>query len=369
MKKFFRGYFRPTAGEFEELWGKAIFAFDANFLLNVYRYTPQTQQKMITILEKLGTRVWIPHQAALEFHRNRHRVIAAQASAYEQAKQLIVTAFNLLNGQLSQFSRHPFISCTEITSSLIETRDRLVQKLDLDRKNHPDLDDVDTLREKLTQIIDDDKIGEPFDAKSQQQLRSEGDLRYKQKIPPGFKDDNKEHPHGDFYIWRQLIDRAKTSQRPIIFTTDDRKEDWWLRAHGKTIGPRPELIQEMIETSGQMFYMYVSDIFIELAGKHVGVEGSDEAIREVRTVREQDERQATESTTQTASGVDPNLVLGVPGRAVETMPHLTGSLRGEAKILQTTLNVAIADSKTASVEPPDLTPLPIVPTKADPDAS
>lgn len=373
MKKSFRGYFQPTAQEFEELWEKATFAFDANFLLNVYRYTPQTQQKMLSILEKLGGRVWIPHQAVLEFHRNRHRVIAAQAAAYEQAKKAIADAFKTLTGQLSQFARHPFIDCAKITNSLFETHDRLIERLELDRKNHPDLDEADTLRERLTQILDDGKIGEPFEAKRRQELRGEGERRYKQKTPPGFKDDDndKDHPYGDFYVWRQLMDRALESKRPIIFTTDDRKEDWWLRSHGRTIGPRPELIQEMLESTEQMFYMYVSDRFIELAGKRFEVEGSDEAVREVRTVREQDERQATAPTVQTATGVDPNLVLGKPGREVEATP-LTGSSRpgGDVKILLKGGHVAIADrEETMSPDHADSEPR-MQPSdqKRDPDA-
>jgi hypothetical protein len=317
MRNTFRWFYAPTSAEFEELWSNAIFAFDANFLLNVYRYTPKTQQQMLSILERLGDRVWIPHQAALEFHRNRHRVIADQVAAYQEAKKAITESFGSLKGQLSRFARHPFIDCRKIDEALRETEERLVAKLDADSRVHPDLGESDSLRERLTEILGDAKIGAPINSEKRKELLAQGEQRYKQEIPPGFKDNKKEQPYGDWFVWRQLMDRATEKKQPIIFTTDDRKEDWWLRQQGKTIGPRPELIQEMFETTGQMFHMYVSDHFVELAAKRLDVEGSDEAVREVRTVREQDERQAPMSALQVATGVDPNLVLGRPGRPIE----------------------------------------------------
>src|SRR5262249_27223061 len=149
MKKRFRAYFRPTAEEFDDLWEKAIFTFDANFLLNVYRYTPETQQKMLLVLEKLGDNVWIPHQAALEFHRNRLGVIAKQAGAYEQARKAIEDTVNRLQGQLSQLARHPVINCDKITTAVSGTARQLIDELECDSRKHPDLHAEDTLREEL----------------------------------------------------------------------------------------------------------------------------------------------------------------------------------------------------------------------------
>jgi hypothetical protein len=53
MRKMFPGHFRPKPEEFDQLLQECIFAFDTNVLLNVYRYTPETQEKLFAILEKL----------------------------------------------------------------------------------------------------------------------------------------------------------------------------------------------------------------------------------------------------------------------------------------------------------------------------
>lgn len=38
MKSKFRGYYKPTDEEFDTLWKNAVFVFDTNVLLNLYRY-------------------------------------------------------------------------------------------------------------------------------------------------------------------------------------------------------------------------------------------------------------------------------------------------------------------------------------------
>jgi hypothetical protein len=349
MRSSFRGYFPPTAEELDQLWSSALFAFDANVLLNVYRYTEQTQQKMLAILSGLGDRVWIPHQAALEFHRNRPRVIADHAAAYEKATTEIGNAFETLKGRLrSDFTRHPVIDCGEIIDILDETRARLIATLQGSKAKHPDFATEDALRDKLIAILSDEKVGKAFDPKRKETLNGDAEKRAKQKVPPGYNDKDKQHPYGDYYVWSQLLDRAKECSCPIILVTDERKDDWWVRIEGRTIGPRSELIEEMFECSGQVFYMYRPDAFIELAAKRFGVEGSDEAVREVRTAHEhvQDE---IGLAVQTAAGVDPNSVLGVPGqpiavvtvngsfqppslRSLEEEPEDSATGRGSSKI-------------------------------------
>jgi hypothetical protein len=71
MRRAFPGYYRPTEDEFSELWNGCLFAFDANVLLNLYRYSLETSNEFLTILSEISDRLWIPHQAALEYQRRR----------------------------------------------------------------------------------------------------------------------------------------------------------------------------------------------------------------------------------------------------------------------------------------------------------
>ncbi len=66
MRELFPGYYRPTQEQFQQMWQECIFVFDANVLLNIYRYTSETREELFDILESLKERTWLPHQAMLE---------------------------------------------------------------------------------------------------------------------------------------------------------------------------------------------------------------------------------------------------------------------------------------------------------------
>ncbi|THV58164.1 hypothetical protein EZV76_12860 [Flagellimonas alvinocaridis] len=51
MKDEFPGYFRPTEKKVEEIWRKALFTFDANVLLNLYRYSDETRDEVFKVLQ------------------------------------------------------------------------------------------------------------------------------------------------------------------------------------------------------------------------------------------------------------------------------------------------------------------------------
>lgn len=97
-------------------------------------------------------------------------------------------------------------------------------------------------------------------------------------------------------LWFQIIDKAKEEKRPIIFVTDDTKEDWWEEIMGKTIGPRPELMQEFFSKTGKFFYMYKSDIFMTRAGDYLEQEVDQKTVDEIRELRTSDEK--TQVTTK-----------------------------------------------------------------------
>ena len=119
----------------------------------------------------------------------------------------------------------------------------------------------------------------------------------------------------------------------------------------------------MFEYSGCVFFMYRADRFIELAGKHAGVDVGAATLREVRELGKQDETQTPTSITQTAPGVNPDEVLGLHGRPMNV--RTAGTF-----LRHTELEVLVADD-SPTVEPlevtDDSTKLSNTP-KADPDA-
>lgn len=273
MRELFRSYYPPSSAEISSIWEEGIFSLDANVLLNIYRYSPKTRARFFEILEKLGNRVWITHQAAYEYQENRLKVISDQANAYKAIhehldKVLGLAVIKFLKDNLDQFSRHSYIDVHEITAiverGLKNTFTKAQKHLKQAQAEQADLISDDDLRERLTDLLGD-RIGEGYESERLEELYVEGERRFTAKIPPGFKDEKKKdgsQKYGDFILWSQLLELAATKTKPLIFITDDAKEDWWLIHQGRTISPRRELIDEMYKSAGVSFLMYKSSGFM-----------------------------------------------------------------------------------------------------------
>jgi len=288
MKNIFRGYYRPSEREFSELWQSATIVLDANVLLNMYRYTNETRDRLISILREFGDRLWLPHQAAYEFHKNRLKVICDQQDAYAKVDEILKTHKKEILGQLGEFKRHPFIRIDGLVKSCDRGIDAAIKVIEEQKLKHPSLPDQDKILASITELFDG-KVGVPYEADILNNIYKEGEYRYSIQIPPGFKDATIKQGNdrfGDLVLWFQLIAYAKEKKQPVILVTDDVKDDWWVRLKGKTIGPRPELVEEFHIKTSVSFYMYKTDQFMEFSNhfskKNVSTAMLDE-VREIRT--------------------------------------------------------------------------------------
>jgi hypothetical protein len=285
MRNLFPVYRRPTDEEFSEIWQECIFAFDANVLLDVYRYSSETRERFFEILRRFKDRIWIPHQAALEYHEHRLNIISEKFENFENLQNYL----NDLSKELSY--GHPFVEADElqILLSRIEAVQDILQEI---TGKHLNFLSNDPHWEVLAELFDG-KIGEPFSIGKQEDIRREAEKRFKRKIPPGYKDGSKEGNKcfGDVILWFQLINYAKSQKKPIVLLTNDSKEDWWLKHKGKTIGPRPELIQEISLEAGVRFHMYSRDNFMKYAQEFLKLQDQKAAtaVKEARELRKQDE--------------------------------------------------------------------------------
>ena len=123
--------------------------------------------------------------------------------------------------------------------------------------------------EKLLSLYEG-KVGNAFSKEDLEEEEKKGKERYSKNIPPGYKDSNKQkadnlnNVYGDYILWRQILNYAKSEKKDIILITNDQKEDWWYIEQGKTLGPRIELRKEFFDETGQRFHMYTMSNFIEM---------------------------------------------------------------------------------------------------------
>lgn len=287
MKSMFVGYFRPKEDALLALWNDCIFVVDANVLLNLYRYSTGTRLELEKALENIKDRAFIPHQAAKEFLKNRLSVTAGQAKEYASA----IKTINELVANLSSKDRHPFLSDEELPN-FTKYSEKLVSTLESQQTELFNKFSDDEILIFVEQIFDG-KTGKQYDEIKLGEIVKEGEGRYQKEIPPGYKDSKKEstddpyRKFGDLIVWKQTIDYSKDNKKPVIFITDDKKEDWWLEQSGRTIGPRPELIEEFCKSTKQKFWMYSVDRFIQESAKISKTTVSEDVIQEILKVSQE----------------------------------------------------------------------------------
>jgi hypothetical protein len=297
MKKKFIGFYNPTKDEIEEAWNKGIFAFDANTLLNLYRYTDNTRTDFLNALKTIKDKLFLPFQAAYEYQNNRLEVIESIENSYEELYDIFPENFEKhLVSQINKYKKHPSILTEKIIKLHGEFLANLTKELNKQKTKHPDFRTKDDVLDELTDLFDN-SVGEEFSKEDLLKIYKEGETRYLNEVPPGYKDlSNKKgkgqrHIYGDLIIWKELINNTKNKKQPLIFITDDRKEDWWTIQKGKTIRPREELIKEFFDITGIRILIYNADNFL-LFAKEKGLlpKLKDETIEEVKDIRVSDEK-------------------------------------------------------------------------------
>ncbi|QFU23754.1 DUF4935 domain-containing protein [Shewanella eurypsychrophilus] len=307
MKNEFNGFYGLQEQEVKHLWENAHFVFDANVLLNLYRYQESTTKQLIDVIERFKDRVWVPYHVALEYQRNRLKVIASQHSKFSEVKKVVNSCTSTMQGELNKLQlskRHSTITPDAFISDINAAGEKFLKELDTLEKEHFSVVGDDQIRIRLDTLLDG-KVGpRPSSQEAIKSLEKEAETRFKNKVPPGYMDDKKDQSgepifsyadlsyqrkYSDYIVWAQVVEYAKESQlSDLIFITDDNKEDWWLKVKQngeKTISPRPELKGEISQKSGvKRFHMYSSEGFLKQANEQLNAGVSEETIEEVRDV-------------------------------------------------------------------------------------
>lgn len=302
MKNMFKQYdYFYTPEQYKNIWENALFVFDTNTLLNLYRYQEETKNEFLQVLDKISNRIWIPHHVALEFQRNRLIVICEQKELFSKTKKALGIASKTLSAELEKLKlnkRHSLIKVDDFNRDINKLFTKFEGELDTLKSSQQHLSKADSLKERLESLFELKVGNAPKDQKEVDDLYKEAENRYKNKIPPGYLDNDKndicvdsnliyKKKYGDFLVWRQLLSYTRENEiKQVVFITNDLKEDWWSKfdASGEKFNqPRPELIDEALHVGGiDDFIMYDSEKFLSSSLHYLNVEVSDNAVQEVR---------------------------------------------------------------------------------------
>nr|WP_314597147.1 PIN-like domain-containing protein [uncultured Neisseria sp.] len=313
MKNEFIGFYMPNEKELKAAWRseKTKFIFDTNVLLKLYSYQPNTLSDFFSILKKLGDKIWIPHQVGLEFQNRRLDIKAKEKQKFSELEKQLDEILKVENKINQLFLKGRFPNLDAATENLFNDIRKLVDgyknTLNQCNESQPNIRSHDSIREKIDDCFKG-KVGSPFSQEDLEKIYEDGEKRYKNKIPPGFKDSTKnpstdyfykgveyKRKFGDLILWKQIIEKAKDENiKNVIFITDDEKEDWWYIAKengDKAIGPLANLTHEIIENAKiDLFHMYNTSAFFQAAKEFTSVEVQDVSIDEIRLIHENELR-------------------------------------------------------------------------------
>lgn len=267
MKQKFQGWYNRESAELAEIWNKAIFVPDANVLLHCIRHPAEVRDELLRLFAVLRDSLWIPHQVGLEFHRNRLDVEFGAQDTYQRLTEDFGAAMNQAREKLKQTRAHPVINIDRelaaVDTFLSDFRKRMAAAGDA----HP-TEEIAAAVAALTKLFEG-CVGEKWPLDRMNALKKEGEDRYARKVPPGYRDAKKDDgdKFGDLIIWRDMMEKARVEKRPVIFISDDVKEDWWWIHRGRKLGPRPELVEEFRATADQDFHIYEFTNFLRLAAE------------------------------------------------------------------------------------------------------
>lgn len=289
LRDQFHHFYAPSEDDIATAMKTGLIVPDTNVLLNLYRYQAAARDQLYGVLEKPGDRLWIPHQVGLEFHRRRLDVMAEQERYFTKARGEILATADTLRSQVRAFATRIGLGSDDIdkvTDSISGLEDLITDEVTKAQSlNEVRLDDhaSDSILGRIDALFQN-RVGAPMGPDELDKARAEAERRIREKIPPGYKDKAKADPCGDYLVWAQLIAEAKTRKLPVVLITDDAKEDWYQEQHGRTLGARRELREEMMTQAGVSLLIMTTGAFLHHAGKHLDAEVSQETVDQARVI-------------------------------------------------------------------------------------
>lgn len=282
MRTTFVGWYTKSPEQLKALWDSALIVPDTNILLHLLRHSAEVRGQLMDVFERKKSSLWIPYQVGAEFQRRRLDVQQYAFDAYDRLGNDLTKFVNQAKDGLNQYRAHPVIDIERELSALDVFQVDFQQRMAAAKARHP-TEEFNASFAKVTELFTG-QVGAKPKVERIAAVHKEGADRYAKKIPPGFEDAKKAaeggDKFGDLVIWMEMIEKAKTDKRPIIFVTDDGKSDWWYIHRGKKMGPHPALVEEFLAITGQEFHIYELLQFLRYAAV-TGSEIKEESVQKI----------------------------------------------------------------------------------------
>ncbi len=191
--------------------------------------------------------------------------------------ELIEKAKEELNKEFVRIEQYNFPDMLDLHKSIMEKFLEIEEEIKSYCENHELLIAVNNeyLKNDPIKAFWDslnNNVLQQFSFKRIYQICDEGEKRFKNKTPPGFKDKEKQglRQFGDLILWNEILEISKANSTNVLFVTDDGKEDWWeavtvednltKQFHSKLIAEfKKETKMEIIAITSSELYSHIAN--------------------------------------------------------------------------------------------------------------
>ncbi|MFB7363267.1 PIN-like domain-containing protein, partial [Streptomyces hydrogenans] len=85
----FEGMWRRPLSDYEKGVKEYLVTLDTNVLLNLYRFTPQARNELLSVLRTLQDRLWVSHQVTKEYYSRRMTAVNEHISLYTSVPKVL----------------------------------------------------------------------------------------------------------------------------------------------------------------------------------------------------------------------------------------------------------------------------------------
>lgn len=211
---------------------------DTNVYLRIYDYSPEFANFAIECLKKIQNHIKIPFTTYKEYNKHYRAKYDHSKTKIEEYNVRLLDKINSFNQSIDEefkrIEQYNFPDMPSLHSNVIQQIENIRSDIKSYCESHELLiavndeylrvDPIKNFMDSLSNsILKQYSFSEIYD------ICEEGEKRFKDKTPPGFKDKDKQglRQYSDLILWHEIIDESIAQKKNILFITDDVKIDWW----------------------------------------------------------------------------------------------------------------------------------------------
>lgn len=284
----FDQYYRPGPEREKRAFDEGLIVLDANVLLHVLRYSPTAREELLGVIEVVADRCLIPHQVALEYNRNRVRVVEDRRKELASTTAEIDSIRSRARAVVNSLRERRTLGLEEVhqLDAAVSEFFAALETASADAADQYDLnpDDLVGRKDALTSRLElalTEKVADAPSADLRAEDEKEAERRREAGLAPGFKD----KAGGDYLWWAEVMRSDLLQGKPLVIVSDDAaKGDWRYEVRGMTAGPHSLLTEDVLRAGGTDLVLLTTRDLLRLAEQTGASPVSDETIAESEKV-------------------------------------------------------------------------------------